>query len=523
MDNNNINHTYSYQGQNYSAQPGVSQPGTSQSSMYSGTAQNSAYAAQGQQGQPAQQGQFTQQSQTAQQGQFSQPAQQSQTAQQGRFTQPAQLMQQTAAQQGKPPKKKKKGFGSMLAKAAAVAIVFGLVAGSVFTGVSYVGSRLTGTVSSVSESGSMDSDSGSSSSGAESSTVQSDGTLDYTAVGAGTVTDLTDVSAIAEEAMPSIVAITNISTYTYQGYFGQSQTYQSESCGSGIIIAQDDTYIYIVTNNHVVSGADSLTVQFVDDTSVSCEIQGTSSSNDLAVVKVEISSISDDTLQQIKVATIGDSDSLKVGEATIAIGNALGYGQSVTTGIVSALGRTVTVSDGSTTVTNTNLIQTDAAINPGNSGGALLNASGEVIGINSAKYSDTDVEGIGYAIPITDAMEIVNELIEYGEVVSSQTAYLGIQGTDVSEDLSTVYGMPIGVYIYSVISGTGAEDAGLRQGDIITALDGTQVSTMDELKSMLEDYSAGDTVTLTIERIANNGYESMQVQVTLSSMNSDTQ
>jgi serine protease Do len=281
-----------------------------------------------------------------------------------------------------------------------------------------------------------------------------------------------------------------------------------------------------VTNNHVVSGADSLTVQFVDDTTVTCEIQGTDSSDDLAVVKAKISSIDQDTLNSIKVATVGDSDSLKVGEATVAIGNALGYGQSVTTGIVSALGRTVTVSDStysSETVTNTNLIQTDAAINPGNSGGALLNSKGEVIGINSAKYSDTDVEGIGYAIPITDAMEIVNQLIETGTVTSTQTAYLGIKGTDVSQDMYQVYGMPLGVYVYSVISGSGAENAGLRQGDIITGMDGQTVSTMDELQSLLKSYEAGDTVTLTVERIQNNGYEPMQVSVVLSGASTVTQ
>lgn len=432
---------------------------------------------------------------------------------------------------GKAQKKKKNGFGAMLAKTAAAAVVFGLVAGSVFTGVSYAGSRITGTAgSSISEAAGADSGSGAGESGAEDSSNETGGLalpsgdlLDYTAIGTGALADLTDVSAIAEEVMPSIVAITNIGTYTYQGYFGHSQTYESESCGSGIIIAQDEQYIYIVTNNHVVSGADSLSVRFVDDTSVSCEIQGTYSSNDLAVVKVEISSIDADTLETIRVATVGDSDSLKVGEPTIAIGNALGYGQSVTTGIVSALGRTVTVSDGSSTVTNTNLIQTDAAINPGNSGGALLNAAGEVIGINSAKYSDTDVEGIGYAIPITDAMEIVEELIEYGAVVSSQTAYLGIQGQSVSEDMSKAYGMPVGVYIYSVVAGTGAEEAGLQMGDVITALDGNEILTMDELKAALEDYSVGDTVTLTVERISNRGYQSMQIQVTLSGLDSISQ
>jgi serine protease Do len=393
----------------------------------------------------------------------------------------------------------------------------------VFTAVSYAGGMTVGTISeSVTGSGSV---SGNEGDAGTSSDAASDAAVDKTATGTGVVADLTDVSAIVEETMPSIVAITNISNVTYRSFFGQSQTYESESCGSGIIIAQDADYIYIVTNNHVVSGADTLTVQFVDDTTVSCEIQGTDSSDDLAVVKAKISSIEQDTLNSIKVASVGDSDSLKVGEATIAIGNALGYGQSVTTGIVSALGRTVTVSDSTTsqTVTNTNLIQTDAAINPGNSGGALLNARGEVIGINSAKYSDTDVEGIGYAIPITDAMDIVNQLIETGTVTSTQTAYLGIKGTDVSQDMSQAYGMPVGVYVYSVISGSGAESAGLRQGDIITAMDGQTVSTMVELQSLLKSYEAGDTVTLTVERIQNSGYEAMQVSVTLSGASTVTQ
>ena len=429
--------------------------------------------------------------------------------------------------------KKKKGFHVTLAKTAAIALVFGLVAGLVFTGVSFVGGKAVGVISenttgsgeaaggASDNAGDTDSDNGSKGSDSASNAGQ---TLNQTATGTGVAADLTDVSAIAEEAMPSIVAITNIGTITYQGYFGQSQTYESESCGSGIIISQDDQYIYIATNNHVVSGADTLTVQFVDGTSVNCELQGTDASDDLAVVKVEKGSVEQDTLNQIKVATIGDSESLKVGEATIAIGNALGYGQSVTTGIVSALGRTVTVSDGSySTITNTNLIQTDAAINPGNSGGALLNAKGEVIGINSAKYSDTSVEGIGYAIPINDAMEIVDQLIQYGEVTSSQTAYLGIQGTDVSSSMSQAYGMPVGVYVYSVISGTGAEAAGIRQGDIITELDGKEITTMNGLKKELENYEAGDVVTLTVERIQNNGYEAQQIAVTLSGESSITQ
>ena len=274
----------------------------------------------------------------------------------------------------------------------------------------------------------------------------------------------------------------------------------------------------MVTNNHVVSGATTLTVQLSDESTVNCEIQGTVVTNDLAVVKVELKNIEQDTLDVIKVATVGDSEALKVGEPTIAIGNALGYGQSVTTGVVSALGRTVSTTDSTTgaTITNTNLIQTDAAINPGNSGGALLNSKGEVIGINSVKYADTDVEGIGYAIPMSDAMDIINQLIENGAVTDAQTAYLGIQGNDVSSSVSSAYGIPEGVYVHEVIAGSGAEDAGIRKGDIITGLDGQSVASMDILKGMLEAYEAGDTVTLTIERLGESGYEEKQVDVVLS-------
>jgi serine protease Do len=214
--------------------------------------------------------------------------------------------------------------------------------------------------------------------------------------------------------------------------------------------------------------------------------------------------------------TIGDSESLKVGEGTIAIGNALGYGQSVTTGIVSALNRSITVQDETTGATTTcsNLIQTDAAINPGNSGGALLDSTGALIGINSAKYADTDVEGIGYAIPINDAMEIINALIAGESLEKTQTAYLGIGGGDVSSDVASAYGLPQGVYVKEVYEGSGAADAGICQGDIITGIDGTELTSMSELQTLLMNYSAGDTVTLTVWRM-NNGYQSMEVTVTL--------
>lgn len=405
-------------------------------------------------------------------------------------------------QQFKKPKNRKSGFGVTLGKCAAIAVVFGLVAGGVFSGVSYAGTKALGITS---ESSAQEEKADN-----ETASVKQTNT--------GNAKDLSDVSAIAKEAMPSIVAITNTGTISYQTFWGIQQQ-ESESCGSGIIIKQDDKYLYIVTNNHVVKDADSLTVQFADNETVSCEVKGTDAADDLAVVKVELSSIKKDTLENIKIATVGDSESLEVGQGVIAIGNALGYGQSVTNGIVSALGRSVTVQDEQTgeTLVNNNMIQTDAAINPGNSGGALLNAQGEVIGINSAKYSDTSVEGFGYAIPMSDAMPIVEQLIEREKVDESQSAYLGIQGQDLSADVASAYNMPQGIYIYKVVENSPAQNAGLRQGDIITAFDGQSVTSMSELKQLMNYYKSGQKVEITFERLGD-GYEEKTVKVKLGAM-----
>lgn len=410
---------------------------------------------------------------------------------------------------GKPPKQpgqRKKGFGTTLAKCAAIALVFGLVAGGVFTGVSYAGTRALGIT------GEAGTDSEPSF-----STGNEDNALKATAT--GYAAELTDVSAIVEEALPSIVAITNIGTVTYQTFWGE-QEYQNQSCGSGIIVSQDEKYLYIVSNNHVVGGADTLTVQFADGSTAACEIRGVDPSDDLAVVMVAIDSIEADTLDSIKVATIGDSNALKMGEGAISIGNALGYGQSTSVGHISALGRTVTVQDPTTgeTVVNHNMIQTDAAINPGNSGGALLNSRGEVIGINSVKYSDTDVEGFGFAIPMADAMPIIEQLIKEGKVDQPQGAYLGIQGQDVSSDMTSRYNMPVGVYVYQVIPDSAAEQAGIHQGDIITEIDSQKVASMQELKALLAGYDAGQTVTVKLQRL-DNGYEEHEISVTLGTQN----
>ena len=318
--------------------------------------------------------------------------------------------------------------------------------------------------------------------------------------------------------MPSIVAITNISQTEYYNWYGQSQTYDSESCGSGILVAEDTDYLYIATNNHVVSDASSLTICFVDNSTVAAEVKGTDSGTDLAVVSVKKTDLSSETLETVKIATLGDSDSLKVGQAAIAIGNALGYGQSVTTGVISALDRQVTVTDSETgnQVTNA-LIQTDAAINPGNSGGALLNSRGEVVGINSVKYSDTQVEGMGYAIPMTTAEPIINKLINRQVVDSSERAFLGVTGVDVTSDVASAYEMPEGIYVVQISEGSAAEEAGIQEGDILVSLDNSAVSSMETLEELLQYYSAGTQVDVVIKRAAKGGYEELTLPVTLGS------
>lgn len=401
-------------------------------------------------------------------------------------------------------------FGKSIGKYVATATIFGLVSGTVFTGVCYTGNKyLNNTSTPVSTESSSSSGNITTNSKSNSSSISS-------------------VSDIVDEVMPSIVAITNTSTVNYQNFMGGRQQYESESCGTGVILSQDSDYLYIATNNHVVADANSLTVQFNDETTVSAETQGTYPSNDLAVVKVKTSDIDKDTLSAIKIATIEDSDSLEVGDSCIAIGNALGYGQSVTTGVISALNRSVTTEDETTgeTITNSNLIQTDAAINPGNSGGALLNSSGKVIGINSVKYASTEVEGIGYAIPLSVAKPILESLIKSGSYTNDNAAYLGIEGRDVSSDIASVYNMPLGIYVNSVVSGSGAEKAGILQGDIITKFNGKDISSTTELQSYLASCSAGDTVKVVISRQNGNGYEEQELEVTLtkaSANNSSTQ
>lgn len=313
---------------------------------------------------------------------------------------------------------------------------------------------------------------------------------------------LSDVSEVAKNVMPSVVSITSLTVQEVQSYFfGGGYTQEYESSGSGIIIGQNDDELLIVTNNHVVEDSSALTVTFSNDTSVEAQIKGTDADSDLAIVAVPLSSIEDDTMDAIKIANLGDSDALVVGEPTIAIGNALGYGQSVTNGIVSALNRTIEGFD-------TKLIQTNAAINPGNSGGALLNAAGEVIGINTVKVNADAVEGMGYAIPISDVEEILSELMSKEtrtKVEEDKQGTIGIQGVSVDENASQMYGMPEGVQVREVIKGGAADKAGLQKGCIITKFDGTSIGSMDDLLGVLEYYEAGEKVEITVEIYNSNG------------------
>ncbi|MCR5388781.1 MAG: trypsin-like peptidase domain-containing protein [Lachnospiraceae bacterium] len=416
----------------------------------------------------------------------------------------------------KPVKEKKPHpFAKLMGKTVAVALAFSLVTGGVYYGVySFTGgSKPVAAVENTIPSDRI----------AELPSLNKANEESVSAAKQGAASNgvyLMDVSNLVEEAMPSVVAITNISQQYYYTWFGQAQSYDSKSAGSGFIVSQDDNYIYIATNNHVVSGAESLTVQFCDDTTAAAEIQGTSDNYDIAVIKVKLSDISSATKGEIKVAKINDSGNVKVGEPAIAIGNALGYGQSVTVGYISALERVVTTQDEYTGETTTNtLMQTDAAINPGNSGGALLNAKGEVIGINSAKYSSNKVEGMGLAIPMSTAAPVIENLISGSGTGAGSEAYIGINGLEVSDSVSSQYNIPTGIFITGIIEGTGAEAAGIQQGDIIVKFNGKPVTTMENLSELLSYMKPGDTVPLVIARADNGKYVEHTINVVLSEKN----
>lgn len=434
----------------------------------------------------------------------------------------------------KKPTRKKQRSRNKLGTTIGLAVVFGLVAGIVFQGINLTTERFL-----VTDTEQKDQ--------VETAQLTKETTADSkdTQNSADSSEVTGSVASVAKTAMPTVVAITSVSIQEIPYYFGfgfssrSTQQYSSEGSGSGIIVGENDDELLIATNNHVVSGATTLNVCFMgsdvvsaeqetaetaaDDSAdinvedaVSAKIKGTDESNDLAVIAVAKADIPQDTLSEIKIAQLDTSDDLEVGEQVVAIGNALGYGQSVTSGWISALNRTISTDD----MTGSGLIQTDAAINPGNSGGALLNMKGEVIGINSAKFASNAVEGMGYAIPISKAQPILEDLMSRetrDKVDSSEASYLGINPLDLSAEVTAMFDMPEGVFVSSVNTGEAADNAGIRKGDIITGFDGQTVTGRDDLNDKMKYYAAGETVDITIARAQNGQYMEQTVQVTLGS------
>lgn len=398
---------------------------------------------------------------------------------------------------GSEKKKKEMTLQKKWGMVVAMALVFGLIAGGTMYGVNAAANRLY----------------------SQNHISQTDTTE------ASTSESSSGVAQVADNAMPSVVTISTMSVEEMRSFFGGTQQYEVEGAGTGVIIGENDTELLIATNNHVVEGASSLSVGFIDESTVSAEIKGTDAENDLAVISVKLSDISTDTMNQIKIASIGDSDELQLGEQVVAIGNALGYGQSVTSGYVSALNRDLSLTDESgNTINSTGLIQTDAAINPGNSGGALLNMNGELIGINEAKSgttsSGTTVDNIGFAIPINKAQESLQNLMnqETREKVSEdQASYIGIQGASVSSDEQEKFSIPAGVVVASVVEDGPAAQAGIQEGDIITELDGRSVSSIEGLQDTLQYYAAGETVDIVVQRADNGSYQEQTLSITLGS------
>lgn len=386
-----------------------------------------------------------------------------------------------------------------LAKVAAYAAVFGLVGGVTFEGVNYTANHFIG-------------------SAAVESTATPASKLKTTTTSTGSSDGSSEgVSTVAANVLPSIVAIDVTVQEDTQDVFGRNYSQESSGSGSGIIVAQDDSNLYIATNNHVVQNATSVSVKFNDDSTYTASVKGTDTDSDLAVVEIPMKDLSSDTKNNIKVATLGDSTKVKIGEQSIAIGNALGYGTSVTVGYISAVDREVASED-----VNMKLLQTDAAINPGNSGGALVDDEGKVIGINSAKYSDTSVEGMGFAIPISTAVPIINDIIDAQQVSEDEQAYLGIKGTDVSSEISQYYNMPEGIYVGKVTKDSPAGKAGIKTGDIIVKFNGNETTTMDGLKDRLGRCKAGDTVEVVVKRADNGDYKEVTMKVKLGKKSDST-
>lgn len=408
----------------------------------------------------------------------------------------------------------------------ALAVIFGLVAAVVFQAANFAADRFLNTGKSSVQIKTTDS-----------VDLQETASDDSTADKVLSDSENGTVAAVAQASMPSVVAITTVSVQEIPSFFGySSHQYKSASTGSGIIVGDNDDELLIATNNHVVDGATTLSVCFIGDDvanaetetvnagdngdlnvedAVSAKIKGTDADNDLAVVAVKKSDIPEDTLNQIKIAQIGSSDDLAVGQQVVAIGNALGYGQSVTSGWISALNRTISTDDGTN---STGLIQTDAAINPGNSGGALLNMKGELIGINSAKYADSAVEGMGYAIPISKAKPILEELMNREtreKVDSSKKGYLGVSLANLTTEAIEMYNMPTGAFVRSVEDDSPAQEAGICKGDIIVKFDGQKVSDGDDLLDKLQYYKSGEKIEAVIARATNGEYEENTIELTL--------
>lgn len=392
----------------------------------------------------------------------------------------------------------------------ACAAIFGIMAAAVFQGVSWFNSGEEGRNGSAVASGTIDEMDTSYGEEEDNKQEETGGLLQTSAE----KTTVADVSEVVENVMPAVVAINcNIETSsTVYDFFGRGHEskQQETSSGTGIIIGQSDREVLIVTNNHVIENAVKVEIVFCDGTAVQAAVKGTESENDLAVVAVNLGDLPGTVMNAIRIATLGNSDSARMGEMVIAIGNALGYGQSVTVGYISALAREVTVDD-----VTLNLIQVDAAINPGNSGGALLNANGEVIGINSVKYSSTDVEGIGYAIPISEVIPIINELMNREKLDESETAYLGITGINIDTTYSNSFKMPVGIYVSKVGEGTPAETAGLHAGDIIVGINGRTLSTMEDLQKVLGYTRGGTEASLQIKVLENGNYVDKELKVVL--------
>ena len=425
-------------------------------------------------------------------------------------------------------KKNRNSFQKKAETTVALAVIFGLVAAVVFQAANFTADRFLNTGSSTAQIGTTQSVN-------LQEAVSDSGSTDEQTI-ADTASENGTVAAVAQASMPSVVAITTVSVQEIPSFFGYgSRQYKSAASGSGIIVGDNDDELLIATNNHVVEGATTLSVCFIGDDvtnaetetvnagdngdlnvedAVSAKIKGTDADNDLAVVAVKKADIPEDTLSQIKIAQIGSSDDLVVGQQVVAIGNALGYGQSVTSGWVSALNRTISTDDGD----STGLIQTDAAINPGNSGGALLNMKGELIGINSAKYADSSVEGMGYAIPISKAKPILEDLMNREtreKVDSSEKGYLGVVLANLTTEAIQMYNMPTGAFVRGLEQNSPAQESGLCKGDIIVKFDGQKVSDGDDLMDKLQYYKSGEKIEAVIARANNGVYEESTIELTL--------